>query len=372
MRAATAACAEVLAHGSFTMEYAADLYYAGERVLASLPVGKVRITEDDSRAVKASGSCTITWADDFGRSIMPQDIGDMFSPFGSELALYALVSAGTVLAERIPIGWFQITDVPTMRDATMFFQSRRITTGTVLELTLQDRFVQIQRDTFDVPSAPSQTASVWQEIGTLTGMPMVRTIPDAPISRTVAYQEDRMQAVLDLADIIGGVPYATPTGALSMRTKTWGATVDTLRRGDDGTIVSIDRAMSADGVYNKVVFRGQDDAQGTVLASSEILAGPLRTRNADGSRSPAHRRPTFRSNQFVTTEDQAQAYTDSELARVSTVKAAQWPITEVANPLRELGDVVDVVDEQGNTVHARIVALDRSEGATQKTTVTRA
>lgn len=364
-------CAPVLASGSFSKWYVGDLYYDGDRVLAGVPLSGVSVNEDDSRAVKAQGGCTITWQDDFGASIMPAQIGDVFSPFGSELALYAAVSAGAFYS-LVPMGWFQIVDTPTMRDQTMFFNGRRITTGTTLELKLQDRFVQIQNDPFDVPSAPSQLTSVWDEIGALTGLPMTRTMDDAAVTRSVVYQDDRMQAVLDLSDILGGVPYAAPDGTLAMRPKTWTDVVDTMRRGDEGTIVTIDKGMSADQVYNKVVFRGQDDTQDKVLATSEILTGPFRTRNADGSRSPAHRRTTYRSSQFITTTTQAKAYTDSELARVSTLNAVQWPITELWNPLRELGDVVTVVDEHDEEVDGRIVALDRSEAATQKVTVVRA
>lgn len=369
MREATDGCVQALT-GSFQKWYVGDIYYDGDRVLAGVPLAGVQLTEDDSRAVKAQGGCTITWSDDFGRSVMPERIGDVFSPFGSELVIYAAVVAGS-LYELIPMGWFQIVDVPTMRDQTMFFQSNRITTGTVLELKLQDRFIQIQNDPFDVPSAPSQLDSVWDEIASLTGLPQTRTLPDAPITRSVVYQDDRMQAVLDLSDILDGVPYAAPDGTLEMRPKVWPDPVDTMRRGDDGSIVDIDKGMSADGVYNKVVFRGQDNTQDKVLASSEILTGPFRTRNADGTRSPAHRRPTFRSSQFVNTQAQAKAYTDAELARVSTLNAVQWPITETWNPLRELGDVLTVIDEHDNEVLVRITGLTRDDGPTQKVTVSR-
>lgn len=370
MRTATAPCVAALTRGSFQKWYVADLYYDGERLLHDLPITDVTISEDDSRAVKAQGGCNLVWTDDYGRSVMPEMIGDVFSPFGSELAVYAMVIAGPVF-ERIPIGWFQIVDVPTMRDQTMFFNGRQITTGTTLEMKLQDRFIQIQRDEFDVPSAPSQLASVWDEIGALTGLPMTRTIPDAPITRSVVYQQDRMQAVLDLADIIAGVPYATPDGTLSMRPKVWTDQVDTMRRGDDGTIVRIDRGMSADQVYNKVAFRGQDDNQSPILASSEIRIGPLRTQNPDGTRSPAHRRPTFRASQFVNDASQAKAYTDSELIRASTLNSIRWPITETWHPLRELGDVVTVIDERNREIPAQIVAIDRDKSATQKVTVVR-
>ena len=370
MRTSTDELRQALGDGGFNKRYVADLYYNGERQLQDVPVTDVVLDEDDSRAVKAAGTCTIVWQDDYGQSIMPVSVGDLFAPFGSELAIYALVEAGSLL-ERIPMGWFQIVDVPTMRDQTMFFNYATITTGTTLDLKLQDRFIQIQRDEFDVPSSPSQLASVYQEIANLTGLQIVKSIPDAPINRTIAYQQDRMQAVLDLADVLGGVPYAAPDGTLMLRPKLWPDPVDVMRRGDEGTIVSIGKGMTADQVYNKTVFRGQGTAQDQVLAISEILSGPLRTRNADGTRSPAHRRPTFLSNQLVTNAAQAQTYTDTTLVQKSTLNAVQWPITEIWNPLRELGDVITVVDEHDQEVLTRIVALNRTGAATQKVTVSR-
>jgi hypothetical protein len=370
MRTSTDELRQALADGGFNKRYVADLYYDGERRLQDVPVTQMVIDEDDSRAVKAAGTCTIVWQDVYGASIMPISTGDLFAPFGSELAVYAMVEAGPLL-ERVQLGWFQIVDVPTMRDRTMFFNGATITAGTTLDLKLQDRFIQIQRDEFDVPSSPSQLDSVYREIANLTGLQIVRSIPDAPINRTIAYQQDRMQAVLDLADVIGGIPYAASDGTLAMRPKLWPDPVDTMRRGDDGTIVDIGKGMTAEQVYNKAVFRGQGEAQDQVLAVSEILSGPLRVQNADGTRSPAHRRPTFLSNQLVTTEAQAKDYTDTTLAQKSTLNAVQWPITEAWNPLRELGDVLTIIDEHDQEVVARITALNRTTAATQKVTVSR-
>jgi hypothetical protein len=360
----------LLEEGSFDYWYVADLWYDGARRLAEVPIGNVQLGEDDSRGVKGSGSCVVTWSDDFGASITPDEIGDLFAPFGSELAIYAILS-GRGTQERIPMGWYQIVDVPSMRDSTMFFGGRTVTTGSVLELKLMDRLIQTQLDEFDVPTAPRQLGSVWQEIATLTGLQIVRSLPDAPISRAVAYQDSKLGAVLDLADILGGIPYMRPDGALSMRPKVWGDPVARLTRGDEGTLVDVARGISADGVYNKIVFRGQDELQGQVLASVEILDGPLRTVNRDGTRSPAHRRPTFRSNEFVTTREQAFKYVSVELPRVSTLSAVKWPVVEIWNPTRELGDVLTLVDEQEREQTCRVVAIDRSPGATQKVTVIR-
>lgn len=379
MKDSTTTLPDILRLGSFQKWYEADVWYDGEVRLSNVPITNVQITEDESRAIKAQGGCTLVWTDDYGQSILPVSPGDLFAPFGCELAIFAVISVGSNV-ERIPMGWFQIVDVPTMRDQTMFFSKAlgiygglTLTSGSVLELRFMDRMIQVSNDKFDVPSAPSQLTSVWDEIARLTGLQVDRSpIADAAISRNVVYEEEKLDAVLDLADILGGIPYMAPDGTLTMRTKVWpAAAVDTLRRGDTGTIVDIGKGMSSDQIYNTVVFRGQDAAQGTVLARAEILEGALRVRNDDGGRSPAHRRVTFRSNPFVTTNAQAQTYVNSELARVSSLRAVQWPIQEIWNPLREVGDVVNVVDEQGTTVLCRIQTISRDEGATQELGVVR-
>lgn len=370
MRSASPDLILALQKGSFQKWYTGDLWYDGVRYLQDLPLTVNSLSDDEARAIKSQARVSVTWTDTYGKSKLPVLAGDQFSPFGWELAIYAIVSLGGV-ETRIPMGWFQIVEIPSMFDETMFWQGSTITTGSRLELVLMDRLIQVQRDEFNVPSAPLSTVSVWDEIGRLTGLPLIRSLADATISRAVAYQNDRLQAVLDLADILGGVPYMDDSGALTMRPKVWGAAVDTMRRGNEGSIVSIGRGMSGEGVYNAVVFRGYSDAQAIVWTQSEIKGGSLRTKNEDGSRSPAHRRPTFRSNEFVSTEAQARAYTDAELVRVSTLNSVKWPITETWNPLREVGDVVNVVDEQGNTVLCRIITIYRNGGPTQEVTVVR-
>lgn len=360
----------VVEDGSLNFWYVGELWYDGERRLVDIDLLDVKLTEDDTRQVKSTGSCKIVWTDDMGQSILPREIGDMFSPFGSEIAVYAMVKLGGY-TERIGMGWFQITDVPEMRDETMFWQGRMITVGTTLTLDLMDRFVQVVNDEFDVPTAPTDLTSVWSEIGRITGLQLVRSIDDAPISRSVAYKDSVAEAVLDLADILGGVPYITRDGALSMRSKVWPGPVGTLRMGEGGQVINIGKAMSSDGVYNRVVFRGQGDQQDQVLSVSEVTSGPLRTKNPDGSRSPAHRRPTFRSNQFVTTKAQAQDYTDNELTRVRTLNAVKWPITMSWDPRQEAGQVWTVIDEHDEPFLTRIISVDRDSGLTQKVVVVR-
>lgn len=374
MRDHTAALSAALA-ASFNKWYTADILYDGQRVIADAPLSGVQITEDDSQFVKATGQATVTIADDWGASNSPQKLGDTFAPFGTQLDLYCMIQAGTY-TERVPMGVLEITEVPTAVDSTMFFRTSLITVGSSIQLTLQDLFVRITRDDFDVPSSPSQTASVYTELQSLTGMTLVRSVPDQPVASSIAYaigSGGRQQAVLDLSDLLAATPYADPTGNMAFRPKTWPAPVDVMRRGDGGSIVSIGKGMSSNAVYNKVVFRGQDGTSSAGITSiAEITSGPLRTSDPDGTASPAGRRPYAASNQFINTKAQADAYTASQLPIVSSVNASSWPIVETFNPLRELGDVLTVVDEHGAQVSCRITGISRDESATQTVTVTRA
>jgi len=190
----------------------------------------------------------------------------------------------------------------------------------------------------------------------------------------VAYQQDRLQSVYDIADqALDAVPFITPDGTVSMRPNEWPATVATLKGGDEGTLVSVDRGLSSASVYNKVVVRSYANGGAAVLASAEITDGRLRTRNADGSKSPYGRAPYFYSSQLITTTAQAQAYANKWLPRVSKLRSVQVVLTETFNPLREIGDVLDVQRITSGVVAeeftGRVVSIQRDDQATQTTTV---
>ena len=126
-------------------------------------------------------------------------------------------------------------------------------------------------------------------------------------------------------------------------------------------------AMSSARVYNRVVVRAAGGDQTAVLAVAEVTSGPLRVRNLDGSPSPFRARTRYLASEFVTTTHQAQAWADSELAKVSTVRSRVAEVVETFNPLRERGDVVRVERNRVWLV-GRVNTIDRS-GRTQRLTV---
>lgn len=357
---------EEVLRGSFNHRYLADLHYDGRRVLADVPIINPRFSENGDASVQQSGSCTVVWQDYYGRSMSPTEIGDIFAPFGAELHVYDIVWLGGFM-ERIPLGVFRIVDVPSARDETQLFGGRTISTGSVIDLKLKELLAVVQEDRFDVPTAPTDLSSVWREMGRLTGLQLTRTLPDAQITRAVAYKEDRLEALYDLANILDGIPHMTPDGTLSLRPKDWPDPVDTLVRGPSGSIISVGRFLSSGSVYNRVTVRGKTDDGVEVLATAEIPSGPLRTLNPDGSRSPYGRRTFFVSSDLIENQAQAREYAARQLPRVSTLQAVVVPVVEKHNPLRERGDVV-TIQRADTALTGRIITIERGGGQTMPMT----
>lgn len=366
--------------GSFNKRYVMDVIANGARVLQDAPITAPQFTDSGTAQVQSTGSCTLVYKDDFAKSVAPSQIGDTFAPFGTQLAIYSLVTVGPALTERTLLGVYLITDTPKIITTRAVFAGNVIARGDLIDLTFSDLFAGVQKDRFDTPGAATDKSSVWNEYQRLTGLPVTRTVTDAAIPASVAYQEDKLQACYDLATVLDTVAYMTPDGTASMRPNVWPAAVDSLwsnaardSQGNTvggGTLVDVVPRLSNSDVYNAVVVRGTDPSGGTiVLATAEVTDGPLRVRNPDGSLSPYRRVPYYYTSQYITTQAQAQAYADKQLARVSKLRSLTYDLTEAFNPLREVGDVLNVY-RLGDAFVCRITDIHRDTGSTQTLTVT--
>lgn len=369
MRDHSAALRDVLASGAFDVEWVADVYYDGARRIAGLPIRSPSFDDDGTALVQGTGGCTVEWTSDFATSLSPRLADDTLAPFGSELSVGVVISAGS-FSERVQMGWYRIEDVPSAADQFVGFGDGILPVGSTVEITLQDRLRKVQRDRFDVPGSPPSRTSVLTEAQRITGLQIVREVPDATIPKGFAYEEERLDPLYDLVEYANAVPYMRPDGALGQRPIDWGTAVDVVADGPGGTLVSLGYAMSSDKVYNRVAFRtsaNDDDQQ--VLAVAEIKDGPLRVRNADGSPSPYGRVTLYVSSDLVTTRAQAQAYVDKTLAQVSSLRVAERPMVEVFNPLRQIGDVLRVRPVGEPPFLGRVSKISRTDGPTQDVTL---
>jgi len=356
--------------GSFNKRWLADVIVDGNRVIADAPIVNPQFTEDATSLVQGSGSCTIVWQDDFGASVAPDQIGDWFAPFGTVIAISVVVTVGDGFVERIPFGQFLIAETPSTITTTFAYKGATLSKGDRIDLNLKDLFYGVQRDRFDTPGAAPDLSSVWAEYQRLLGFPVTvpASVPDAAIPTSVAYQEDKLQACYDLAAVLDATCYMTADGTGSMRPNVWPAPVDTLKWGDGGTLLSFDRALANDNVYNKVVIRSTAGDGSAILGMAEISDGPLRTHNADGSLSPYRRVPYFYSSDYITTTGAASKYAQTLLPRVSKLRSVIVTLTEAFNPLREVGDVLTII-RQSETLLGRVTQINRDSSGSQQTVV---
>lgn len=357
--------------GPHNWRWVADVIFNGSRPLQDVPLTNVSFTDDGSSLVQGSGSATIVYQDKFARSIAPAAVGDILAPFGTMLDVSVLVTAGPGFSERIRMGVYLIAGTPTIESETFRFNTAIVSRGDRIELQLKDLFYGVQRDRFAVPGSAPDLSSTWKEYQRLLDLPVTRSIADGPISTSVAYQEDKLQACYDLAAVLDATACMLSDGTASMRPNAWTAPVATISSGDvdpKGTLVRIAKSMANDNVYNQVVVRSNASDGTAILGSAEISDGPLRTRNPDGSRSPYRRVPYFYASDYVTTQAQGQAVANSLLPRVSRLRSVTVELVEKFNPLREVGDVV-TVRRMSETFIGRVLKVTRSSRQTQTTTV---
>src|SRR5690606_4478554 len=96
-------------------------------------------------------------------------------------------------------------------------------------LALSDYFLRIGRDKFAFPTSPKST-SMWDEAQRLTGLPVVRTIPDRTLPGNITYEEDRLDALEKVFGPSNAWPALTPQGSLTAMPKAWPAPVDRISK----------------------------------------------------------------------------------------------------------------------------------------------
>jgi hypothetical protein len=340
--------ASVIAAGGFSRHYVADVIVDGVRVLTDVPLASCELTSRGSAQIRNQGSAVFHYSDELGTSIIPEDLTSWLTPYATYLNISMRVAVGD-FSEKVLRGSFKIVGVSDPSDQTISLAGRLITLNSKVRLRLADAFAVTQREDFPAPGGPASLTSVWDELGRVSGLALLRNVTDAAISREVVYQQSRLTALFDLARILEGAPYVNPAGQLTLQPDVWGAETEPLLVGESGTITRVNPDdLTDEGIYNQVVVRSFAEDQTVVLATAEVEDGPLRYGG------PFGRIPYFASSEFVTTEVDAQAYADSLLPKVSSVRAAPYLIQCLPDPRREVGDVVPFTTTSGLELVGRI------------------
>lgn len=325
--------ADLLLSGGYEGVYVADVIVDGSSVLEENPISNVSMTWNGDARVRGTGRCVFTYSDDRGGSIVPEDVTSWMTPYATVLNISYRLTAGDFV-EKILLGSFKVIKVTDPIDFRRPFLGDYISLGSSVGLQFADLSRVTDRERFPIPYGPSDLSSVWAEMGRLTLLPLLRNVADAAIPRAVTYKDNRLDAIYDLARVLGGTPYVNENGQLTIDPDEWPDESEELLTGSEGVVISRAPAdLTDEEVYNQVVVRSWDDGQGSILATKELESGRLRYGGVMG------RIPYFASSEYVTTAEQAYAYASDLLPKVSSLPALQLELEVVPDPRRQVGDV---------------------------------
>lgn len=356
MRAGTDNLKDVLIGGSFNQAYSCDIFYGSTRTIQGLPIRTPQFKNNIDAATAATASVMVPYTPDFAESLTPVEFTDALAPFGAEATVQVEISAGS-FHEVVQLGRYRITAIPKAYDEFMNFLGTSIVSGSLLELTLEDRSVLLRRWGFRVPESPPSLASCWDEIGRISGAQLSRNMPDKPIPTSIVYeasQGGRWKAIQELAGVLGGTAVFNEFGVLTLIPDEPGPVVGELKVGAQGTIIDVDYSMDSEGVYNEVVGNFEDDNRNPIYAYASVVGGRL---DPTSEYKPY---TYYMASPYVKTQQAADAAVKTRLFNLSSRQTYRVPVQCIYNPLIQLGDVLKL-ERPDRALTGRV--MDYSNGA---------
>jgi len=178
---------------------------------------------------------------------------------------------------------------------------------------------------------------------------VVATIADAAIGqRTFDIEADPWAACQEIAAAAGAEVYPSPEGTFTISTLPDILTTTPaweIAAGEGGSYIRANRGMTSDQVFNGVLARGENTADG--VAPVSYLATDSDTSSPTYWGGPFGRRPMFYSSPTLTT---LGACTSAATLKLAQAKApnASGDISSLPNPALEPGDVLRIVHPDGS------------------------
>jgi hypothetical protein len=283
---------------------------------------------------------------------------------GVELRPYRGIRHPSGDTELVPLGVFSL-DTQAMSVGP---------SGGISVRSAPDRWARVQRAQFETPTAAIPTARITTEIVRLvTGaIPDVTSTNMATSTATagpLVWEQDRAQAVIDLATSIGGEVFFDVAGALVVKdapllsqTPVW--TVDA---SPSGVLLSGEQLRDRARTYNVVVVYPTSTSGTTPYAPVIVADTDPTSRTYVGG--PFGRVPYRYTSQSVVTQAQATVAATALLNRLKAVNA-QISLDAVCHPGLDRGDVITVLTPDGTTERHLVDALTipLTVGGTQQIT----
>lgn len=265
--------------------------------------------------------------------------------FGQELSVAIVIGSSVSRAEyETRIGRFLVTD-----------WSYSDSSGEVT-VTGAGLLKRVEDDRLPSPLAPRPDGTFVSEARRLLPLGMFAgfdpALNDRACPQSMEWAEDRLGALYEIAD-------AWPA---RLRTDPWGGVqflpslpdiptpVLSLRDGERGTVVGVDRDDTRSGGYNRVVARSSASGLESVQAVAERTTGPMAVNGPYGAVT------RFWSSPLITTTSQAHTAAASML-RSSLLPTRTIPVSCVPDPRIDLDDPVEVVRD-GQTYWGWVVGYD--------------
>lgn len=313
---------------------------SGARVAPNLAVTAWSASWDATTDQVSQGRLTLEVADPEG-TLAPWGMGDALAPGGSRVRLLWVSGSSGMTC---PLGTWRI------RSAKPSEWWRTLPGGSVslvpgggsVSLSLEEDVTATAALSRIDGDAPVAGASVLAELRRLlvdcgavdaTLAPADRTIP----ASYTAWPESRTDAVGDLLDMLGARSRVGGDGALQVVPMAGVGPVWTIQGGTGGALVSSDRELSDDRVYNAATSKtSSTDGSAPLVGRAYLTAGPL----AWGG--PYGRVPIFHQA-IATSQDGVEADARSYLATTATSGTVDLSVYCLAHPAVQVHDVVTLV-----------------------------
>jgi hypothetical protein len=331
------------AHGSVVQ---VNILYGGTTVATDIAITSGSVSVDRGSDVRRAAKITVP-----DPSVFPHLETDPYAPYGQELFIQAGVRYLDGSTEMVPLGFFVITDI-----------SGDVHAGP-MEVSAQGREYLIKSEPFTAPSSTSGYASfaayandILQQVIPAVDFVDLSTsgITSIPTT-TFDAGKDRWAALQECAKAIGTELFCNAEGTFVLRDVpdpllqpiVWDVTT-----GVNGVMVSAERSLSADGVYNKVIATGENAADNVPpVSGSWSITDPADPLRYGG---PFGRRTKMYSSDLITSTTQAISVARA-LLLIHRSPNRTLSLGTVPNPALDAGDCIRVAYANGDPPELHIV-----------------
>lgn len=280
---------------------------------------------------------------------LPQSDDDALSPYSARIRVRQGVKFPDGTIETAPVGVFRIESIDGDEQ-----RGPVELVGHSLEAMVIDARFESPRQA----SGPSCVGLIQTLIveANPTAEVVVATIQDAPVPRTT-WDEDRWGAIEELATAIGCDVYCDPLGRYVIADVVDPATAAptrTLKSGTGGTLKSVLRGISREGVFNSVVARSSGLSVAKPIQAVARDTDALSPTRWGG---PFGKVPRFWSSPLVSTQTQALLAAQSILSKsIGLTKSVS--IEAVPDPTIDAGTAVRIIPNPDAAPNGEIHVLE--------------